>query len=66
MSELEANGVEIYRFPIDDETVAEINSQMNVSLHPLYVYAGHSGPVCAPQTLCFVDAMSFLCYSILL
>jgi len=29
MSELESNGVEIYKFPVDDETVAEINSQMN-------------------------------------
>lgn len=29
MSELENNGVEIYRFPVDDETVAEVNSQMN-------------------------------------
>ena len=31
MQELESNGVEIYKFPVDDETVAEINSQMNVS-----------------------------------
>lgn len=31
MSELENNGVEIYKFPTDDETVAEINGQMNVS-----------------------------------
>ena len=30
MRELESNGVEIYKFPVDDETVAEINSQMNV------------------------------------
>jgi len=29
MQELESNGVEIYKFPVDDETVAEINSQMN-------------------------------------
>ena len=32
MNELAENGVEIYRFPIDDETVSEINNQMNVSL----------------------------------
>lgn len=32
MAELENNGVEIYKFPVDDETVAESNSQMNVSL----------------------------------
>ncbi|EDO37950.1 predicted protein [Nematostella vectensis] len=29
MDELESNGVEIYRFPVDDETVAEMNSTMN-------------------------------------
>lgn len=29
MSELETNGVEIYKFPVDDETVSEINGQMN-------------------------------------
>ena len=32
MNELAENGVEIYRFPIDDETVSEVNNQMNVSL----------------------------------
>jgi len=29
MGELENNGVEIYKFPTDDETVSEINAQMN-------------------------------------
>lgn len=29
-SELISNGVQIYQFPTDDETVAEINSTMNV------------------------------------
>ncbi|CAH3198284.1 unnamed protein product, partial [Porites evermanni] len=29
MDELASNGVEIYRFPVDDETVAEMNSKMN-------------------------------------
>ncbi|XP_048459840.1 septin-11-like [Rhincodon typus] len=29
MSELVSNGVQIYQFPTDDETVAEINSTMN-------------------------------------
>lgn len=29
-SELVSNGVQIYQFPTDDETVAEINSTMNV------------------------------------
>lgn len=32
MSELMSNGVQIYQFPTDDETVAELNSSMNVSL----------------------------------
>jgi len=31
MEELESNGVEIYKFPTDDETVAEMNNAMNVS-----------------------------------
>ena len=32
MQELASNGVEIYRFPVDDETVAEMNASMNVSI----------------------------------
>lgn len=31
-SELVNNGVQIYHFPTDDESVAEINSSMNVRL----------------------------------
>lgn len=31
-SELVSNGVQIYQFPTDDETVAEINGTMNVSV----------------------------------
>lgn len=31
MSELVSNGVQIYQFPIDDETVAKVNTSMNVS-----------------------------------
>ena len=31
MEELHSNGVEIYQFPIDDETVADLNARMNVS-----------------------------------
>lgn len=30
-SELVSNGVQIYQFPTDDESVAEINGTMNVS-----------------------------------
>lgn len=33
MSELVSNGVQIYQFPTDDETVSKINSAMNVSIH---------------------------------
>ena len=29
MSELSTNGVHIYQFPVDDETVSETNSMMN-------------------------------------
>ena len=32
MEELSSNGVEIYRFPVDDETVAEMNAGMNVRI----------------------------------
>ena len=32
MNELVNNGVQLYQFPTDDETVAELNSAMNVSL----------------------------------
>ena len=31
MEELHNNGVEIYQFPTDDETVADLNARMNVS-----------------------------------
>ena len=33
MDELNKNAVEIYRFPTDDETVADMNNQMNVSTY---------------------------------
>lgn len=33
MSELVSNGVQIYQFPTDDETVSKINTAMNVSIH---------------------------------
>jgi len=32
MAELNANGVKIYQFPTDDETVSEINSSMNTHI----------------------------------
>lgn len=31
IEELRTNGVDIYKFPTDDETVAETNVKMNVS-----------------------------------
>lgn len=31
MSELVNNGVQIYQFPTDDESIAKINAAMNVS-----------------------------------
>lgn len=33
MSELAQNGVQIYYFPTDDETVSSLNQDMNVSLN---------------------------------
>ena len=38
MEELANNGVNIYRFPVDDETVAEMNTSMNVSTVCLSVF----------------------------
>ena len=32
MNELTSNGIHIYQCPTDDETVAEVNTAMNVSL----------------------------------
>lgn len=32
------NGVQLYQFPTDDETVAEINSTMNVSTKQIHEY----------------------------
>lgn len=29
MQELQSNGVEIYSFPVDDESVSEVNGSMN-------------------------------------
>lgn len=37
MSELVSNGVQIYQFPLDDETVAKVNTTMNVSKHTVWV-----------------------------
>ena len=40
MTELQSSGVQIYQFPVDDETVAETNNSMNVSyLHKSYLSA---------------------------
>ena len=35
MGELLSNGVQIYQFPSDDETVAELNTSMNVRYNAL-------------------------------
>lgn len=32
MEELRRNGVEIYKFPTDDETISDLNAKMNVSV----------------------------------
>lgn len=41
MGELVSNGVQIYQFPTDDESVAEINGTMNVSGGTGVQLAGH-------------------------
>jgi len=33
MNELTSNGIHIYQCPTDDETVAEVNTAMNVSMN---------------------------------
>lgn len=40
-SELVSNGVQIYQFPTDDESVAEINGTMNVSGSTRVQFTGH-------------------------
>lgn len=41
-SELVSNGVQIYQFPTDDESVAEINSTMNVRLTTGFLSTSHA------------------------
>ena len=41
MSELVSNGVQIYQFPVDDETVAELNLSMNVSVRSEHLNWAH-------------------------
>lgn len=41
-SELVSNGVQIYQFPTDDESVAEINSTMNVRLTTTSLSTSHN------------------------
>ena len=46
MSELVSNGVQIYQFPTDEETVAEINATMSVSLYLSHVFSGRKIALC--------------------
>ena len=41
MSELMSNGVQIYQFPTDDETVAETNKVMNVGIYSITSLNSH-------------------------
>lgn len=43
MSELVSNGIQIYQFPTDDETVSEINTITNVSKWQKYWYFSTKG-----------------------
>lgn len=62
MSELVSNGVQIYQFPTDDETVAKINTAMNVSHGRLESCQGreNEGGVVGVQ-MSFVD----LCFRVI-
>lgn len=53
-SELVSNGVQIYQFPTDDETVAEINSTMNVrNFHMRVFFILHSWAMMLPVKIHF-------------
>lgn len=54
MSELVSNGVQIYQFPLDDETVAKVNTTMNVRKHTV---AAHISKKTSQILLTRVDAL---------
>ena len=65
MRELVNNGIEIYQFPVDDETFAENNARMNVSVD-MYTqtcahthYSTHS--LNTSNILQFAGTASFCC-----
>lgn len=60
MNELSANGVQIYSFPIDDETVAEANKVMNVREQ---LTSNPALKISMLWTLC--GTISVICYLIL-
>lgn len=49
MSELVSNGVQIYQFPVDDETVSKINTAMNVRVKPYVCLPRHASHSLSPQ-----------------
>lgn len=55
MSELVSNGVQIYQFPTDEETVAEINATMSVCLflgEGRFACLGLRGPILDGRAHC--------------
>ena len=72
MSELVSNGVQIYQFPTDDETVSEINGSMNVSKpetreknsHALFLIDWTHQHMFTDKTIVFLDLfpLSQSCY----
>lgn len=64
MSELVSNGVQIYQFPTDDDTVSEINSTMNVRILPLHLLLVLITPF---YTLaCFIIIVASLLYFLII
>lgn len=62
MSELAQNGVQIYYFPTDDETVSSLNQDMNVSHSCIICWSAYlyicvfdeKGQLCCKNTVCYL------------
>lgn len=65
MSELVSNGVQIYQFPTDDETVSEINTVMNVSKWQKHWYFSTKASLSNADSClffyCYLEVYRFVC-----
>lgn len=59
MSELVSNGVQIYQFPTDEETVAEINATMSVCFPLSFACLGFCGPIPEGRARCAMFLLAF-------